>query len=227
MEVIIPAAGLSTRFPNMPPKYLLKDKDGQLMIKKSVGNLIDQFPVSIGILKSHNTLYNSEKTLKDTFGNEVNILIIDNPTKGPADTISQIIKNLKITGSIFIKDCDNYWKAENISEENSVWTGRLSDYPTLSNVSAKSYVVSNDQDIIINIVEKKVVSENFVAGGYQFNSSEEFIKEYETISRNLNSEIFISAVIDSMIHNKKIFFKRSIKDFIDVGTINEWREYNR
>ena len=30
MEVIVPAAGLSTRFPNMPPKYLLTDSNGNI-----------------------------------------------------------------------------------------------------------------------------------------------------------------------------------------------------
>ena len=35
MEIIVPAAGLSTRFPHMKPKYLLRDADGVVMVEFS------------------------------------------------------------------------------------------------------------------------------------------------------------------------------------------------
>ena len=36
MEIIVPAAGLSTRFPNMRPKYTLTDFTGKMMFEKAI-----------------------------------------------------------------------------------------------------------------------------------------------------------------------------------------------
>jgi len=226
MELIIPAAGLSTRFPNMKPKYLLSDDMGVVMIKNAVGKLVEQFSSHIAILKEHNEKYQSEQTLRELFGNKIHIIILDEPTKGPAETVYQIIKKANIKGSFFIKDCDNYWDAPAIEEENAVWTGRLKDNPYMTNVAAKSYVVANDQNIITSIIEKQVVSEDFVAGGYQFASAEEFCSEYEYVSKFYNKEIFVSSIIDSMLSKDKVFVKRTVTNFVDVGTLKDWEDYN-
>ena len=53
MEIIIPCAGLSTRFPNLRPKYLLTDYKGSLMIENSEKNFIGKYNVTIVILELH------------------------------------------------------------------------------------------------------------------------------------------------------------------------------
>ena len=60
MEILVPAAGLSTRYPNMRPKYLLYDYKSDLMLK----NAISQFEgtkhsVTVGILEEHVTRYDA------------------------------------------------------------------------------------------------------------------------------------------------------------------------
>jgi len=227
MELIIPAAGLSTRFPNMKPKYLLADDNGVLMIKRAVGDLISKYRSHIAILKEHDEKYQAGKIIKDLFGDQINIIIIDTPTRGPAETVYNVIKTAKINGSIFIRDCDNYWSVDTIHDENAVWTGQLSDNPFMTNVSAKSYVVKNDQNIITSIIEKQVISENFVAGGYQFIESQEFCNEFEYIEKLTTNELFLSSVIDSMLSKGHIFLSRTVINFIDVGTLTDWEEYNR
>ena len=103
MELIIPAAGLSTRFPNMKPKYLLSDDAGVVMIKNAVGKLIEKYPAHIAILKEHDEKYQASQTLRELFGDKINIIILDAPTKGPAETVYKIIQLAGITGSFFIK----------------------------------------------------------------------------------------------------------------------------
>ena len=38
MEIILPCAGLSSRFPNLRPKYLLTDYSGKMMIEGAIKN---------------------------------------------------------------------------------------------------------------------------------------------------------------------------------------------
>jgi 2-C-methyl-D-erythritol 4-phosphate cytidylyltransferase len=55
MEIIIPAAGLSTRFPNMRPKYTLTDYTGKMMIEKSISfksYLISKIMIKSSIVSS-------------------------------------------------------------------------------------------------------------------------------------------------------------------------------
>jgi hypothetical protein len=131
-----------------------------------------------------------------------------------------------IKGSFFVKDCDNYWTPTNLQEENAVWTGSLKDHPYMTNVTAKSYVIANNQHIITSIIEKQVVSEDFVAGGYQFTCADYYCTEYEYVSKTANSEIFISSVIDSMLAKNTMFVRKTVQNFIDVGTLKDWEDYN-
>ena len=59
MEIIMPAAGLSTRFSNMRPKYILADFQGKYMFERSLDSFIGKHNITIGILKEHNDKYNS------------------------------------------------------------------------------------------------------------------------------------------------------------------------
>jgi hypothetical protein len=93
MEVIVPAAGLSTRFPNMKPKYLLLDKNDRMMLAKSINPYLSEgHNVTVGILQAHIDKYDSYNLLKAQFGDKINIVVIPKVTSGPADTVYQIIK---------------------------------------------------------------------------------------------------------------------------------------
>ena len=60
MEIIVPAAGLSSRFPGMKPKYLLYDYKHEMMLKNAIGPLL-KYNVTIGILKEHDDMFEARK----------------------------------------------------------------------------------------------------------------------------------------------------------------------
>ena len=62
-NLILPVAGLSSRYPNMRPKWLLTMPDGKLMIEKSITGLeINKFnKVYVVVLKEHLTKYVDKK----------------------------------------------------------------------------------------------------------------------------------------------------------------------
>ena len=77
MEIIMPCAGLSTRFPDMRPKYLLTDYSGEMMITKAAKNFIGKHKITVIILKQHDEKYNARQKVSEAFDVKVRIIILD------------------------------------------------------------------------------------------------------------------------------------------------------
>ncbi len=228
MEVIVPAAGLSSRFPGMKPKYLLYDYKHDLMLKNAIEPYLSYYnhKITVGILKEHNDKYNAEMFIRNDLP-KVNVVILDEPTKGPADTVYQIIKKsgkINLNDDLLIKDCDSFFE-HNVSKGNYVCTSNIADHQVLKRLASKSFVIANDQDIITNIIEKNVVSDTFCVGGYKFESVKMFMNAFEHLS-TMTNEIFVSHVIQHCLSNGHTFVRKNVFNYIDVGTAEDWFEYN-
>jgi hypothetical protein len=224
MEIIIPAAGLSTRFPDMKPKYLLFDYKHDMMMINVLRPFKERgFKIHIGILKEHEESYNVTEQIQHEYG-DCFIHILDKPTKGPADTVYQIIKMAGLdTSEIFIKDCDSFFDHE-FSDGNYVCVSKISQHEILNKIYSKSFIISNNNGIITDIVEKEVVSDTFCVGGYKFSSARMFKKEFESITSE--KEMFVSDVISRCINNNEVFTEKHVNNYVDVGTASQWFDYN-
>jgi len=223
MQVIVPAAGLSSRFPNMKPKYLLEDFENKLMLEKAIKPYLDAgLSITIGVLKEHNEKYNSKQVIKEKLGDKVNVVIIPELTKGPADTAYQILQNIG-EDEFIIKDCDSYF-THTLTEGNYICVSDIADYPNLNRPEAKSYIITDADGNVNNIVEKKVVSNKFCLGGYKFQSVKEYKEAFESISQE--REVFVSDVIAVMLQSGHTFKEKLSLNYVDVGTSQEWFNYN-
>jgi hypothetical protein len=226
MEIIMPAAGLSTRFPNMRPKYILADFQGKYMFERSLESFIGKHNITIGILKEHNDQYNTAEYIKNEYGDSIQVIILENRTTGPADTVYQILKQAGLTTEEFlIKDCDSFFDHD-YQEGNYVCVSNIKDHEILKRLASKSFIVSNDQGIITSIIEKQVVSDKFCVGGYKFESANMFMSAFEKLKDAHVKEIFVSHIIEECLNNGAIFKESSVKNYVDVGTAEEWFEYN-
>jgi dTDP-glucose pyrophosphorylase len=228
MEIIVPCAGLSTRFPNMRPKYLLTDYRGKLMIENAIQPFLNNHNITIAILKEHDEKFKAQQKLRDVFGDLVNIVVLEKPTNGPADTVFQTIciqKEINLKDQLLIKDCDSFYDA-NIIEGNAIYIFKLSKNKDIRNASAKSYTITNNQNIITTVVEKQIVSDNFCVGGYQFETVDVFFEACVKLKLNATSELFVSNVIDYLVSNGHVFVESEVDNFVDVGTSEDWFKYN-
>jgi choline kinase len=225
MEVIVPAAGLSSRFAGMKPKYLLYDYKHDLMLKNAIAPYLGKYRVTIGILKEHNDAYNAELYIKNDMP-EVNVVVLKKQTKGPADTVYQILRSMKVNpdDGLLIKDCDSFFDHE-VTDNSYICTSNIADHKILKNLSAKSFVISNNQDIITNIIEKNVVSDSFCVGAYKFEKIRMFVDGFNHLS-TMKNEIFVSHVIQHCLISGYTFVRKNVSNYIDVGTAEDWFEYN-
>jgi hypothetical protein len=182
--------------------------------------------ITVGILKEHDEKYNSVGFLLHEFGDRIKVIVLDELTKGPADTVYQIIKkaNVDKTKQLFIKDCDSFFGSDIPKDSNFICTSNIADHKVLKKLSSKSFVTKNEQNIVTDIIEKKVVSDTFCVGGYGFKTVQSYCDMFEKL--DTSNEIFVSDVIAGLLNQKEIFTSCDVYNYTDVGTAEDWHEYN-
>lgn len=228
MNLLLPVAGGSTRFPNMKPKWLLNNPNENLMIVEAIKglNLKEFKKIYIIALEEHLVEFKFEIGIKNEFkklhcADKLEFVILKQRTVSQPQTIARAILQANIEGQIYIKDSDNYFK-ESRHSGNFISTYDLNNID-LVHAKNKSYVVTNDQGMILNIVEKRIISSTFNVGGYGFESAKKFLKYYNKLKHNEN--LYISHVIYQMILDGIKFQKSTVKEYIDWGTFKEWALY--
>jgi phosphatidate phosphatase PAH1 len=71
----------------------------------------------------------------------------------------------------------------------------------------------------------QIVSNDFCVGGYQFSSAELYKATFEKIKSDTR-ENFVSNIVDYLNANGEVFVKNEVENFIDVGTAEDWFDYN-
>ena len=228
MDIIIPCAGLSTRFPNMRPKYLLVDYLGRRMIELAASPYLGKIRLHAVILRQHDERYGVSELFSKVFGETVNPIILPQPTSGPAETIYQALSmiGLDSDSSFMVHDCDSIFDHDALGNGNHIYVDSLANHPDLRTPANKSYVEINDQGIVISVMEKRIISDMFCVGGYQFKSAEEYRTAYGDLVESSMGEIYISSVIDHLISNGSIFTTKPVNGFVDLGTKEDWERFN-
>lgn len=228
--LILPVAGKSSRFPGMRPKWLLTMPNGKLMIEDAVKGLELQKYSKIVIIclsehiKKYCDLEMLKKTFKKNISKKIDFLILKKPTSCQAETVAKAIIKFSLSGAIYIKDCDNYFESSFI-DSNVISTVNLNEID-LVDAKNKSYVQLGKKGNVENIVEKKVISEDFCCGGYGFKSGKEFLQTYKHLhSKNPEEEIYISHVVYAMLLNGESFITKAAQNYVDFGTLREYRHY--
>jgi hypothetical protein len=228
MRVIVPCAGSSSRFPDMPPKWMLPDHDGVPMVVRAVAGLnlpLDRFVFTI--LREHVVKYDALAGLQSAFGGTVDCVILDYPTRSQSETVAETIKRHGITGPVMVKDSDNHFAIDHLEESyNYVSVASLHDFD-LINARNKSYTLVDQDGILVNIREKQVISDLFSVGGYYFQDAEDFVATYDELqgpARAGSGELYISEIIAYMVLNGASFRVKKVERYEDWGTIHEWRK---
>jgi len=233
-NLIIPVAGQSSRFPNMRPKWLMTMPDGLIMLEKSVSkfelSLFDK--IYVVALKEHIEKYTNKnlliKSLKKNISKKVELVILKKKTSCPTETIINFLKIKKISGSILIKDCDNQFsisktdlRTKNL--KNSIYAINVKSLD-LIDAKNKSYIQINNDDLVINIIEKSVISDLFCCGAYCFENVNDFYK-YGSQLLKKSKNVFISHIILKMILEGNEFKFKKAFDYADWGTWEEFKKW--
>ena len=211
MNILIPMAGLGTRFSNagyILPKPLI-DVKGKPMIQHVIENLNIEANFIFLVQKEHYNKYNLETILKNIV-NDCKIIIVDGITEGAACTTLLAKEYINNDNPLLIANSDQF------IEWNSDWfyyetNQNKSDGIILTfndNNSKWSFAEIDDNQNVIRVAEKEVISNNASVGIYYYSKGSDYVKYSEQmINKNLrvNNEFYICPVYNEFINdNKKI-----------------------
>lgn len=197
--LIIPAAAYAEINEQFIPEIFKINDTGRMNI---ISNMID-LPLSdfdkiyIVVNQRIDEIYNIENMLNvqlknEEFDDKTCIVVVKN-TRNVVDTVLQTVEQIPYSKfGVFIKDADASFNITELNNENTVYTYKLEDVKEI-NPSSKSYVSTTSDDVVLNIIEKRVISSEFCVGGYYFNDIKKFIDLCECVSEY--DKLYLSNVI--------------------------------
>ena len=232
-------AGLGQRFLDAGisiPKYLLNiDKEGTSLLEESIRSLkISKSTYVLLICNKKHKLYKSElNSILENFNFNHKVLYIEN-TNGQANTAFEACKEL--IASAYLKNKpviffngDSILKSRNINAltlEMGNSDGLIDVF--FSNKPCYSFITTNGRKVI-NIAEKKVISNDATSGLYFFSSPSLYIDKFiEGNFLHFESEVYISDIYEYLIKKGlTVTFSKSIdkKDTQILGTPEEYYKY--
>lgn len=228
MHLILPIAGSSSRFPDMRPKWMLTHPRGRMMITEAVSKLsLDRFDgVTVVGLETHEREHRFEHALRQEFSQldgmpPVNVILLDSPTRSQPETVARGLIASGVKGPFYVKDSDNRFR-DTPAPENSVTCLDLHSM-SMVNASNKSYVAADEHGVIVNIVEKRIISSHFCVGGYGFLSAEDYLHQWELLKDQSN--LYISHIVFGLMLAGSQFRMRIASDYDDWGTLSDWNKY--
>lgn len=187
--IVIPMAGLSSRFKKAgfdKPKYMLEAR-GQTLFSHSVSSFEKYFEKEeflFIVLDVHDTAKFVQKSATELGISNFRIVVLDEPTRGQAETVYLGLKATPIeaTTAITIFNIDtfrpgfSYPDSFNINDVDGYLETFIGTGANWSNVLP----ISKGSDKVIRTAEKQEISEFCCTGLYYFRKAEKFLQLFES-----------------------------------------------
>ena len=229
MDLLVPCAGKSSRFPTDIPKFLLSMPDGRLMFELAVAPFIQGADsILFAVLREHDDRFQASSIIRQLIP-DCEILILDEVTRGQAETVLRMVEHSRLNGAFLVKDSDSHFEPlENydpIFNYISLCSAREAPDVKLYN---KSFAVINEQGYIVGTVEKEITSELFSCGGYFFADPQSYIEGFNRYEHlQVGGEFYLSQIIDLMIESGHVFRPMRCREYQDWGTHKDWVAYRK
>lgn len=228
--LLLPCAGRSSRYPGVRPKWMLTLPDGTLALARAAASVpADGYGrIVIAVRADHEAAYGCQALLERVFEGAAEIVVLEEETRGPADTIAQMIRLAHVDGPMAIKDADSFFDPAPLPEGSFVAVSDVRRTPEMANVGAKSFAVTNESGLIVEMVEKSLASNIVCVGLYGLADAALFLEHFDAIAcESKASEIFVSQVMNRAIGAGAPVVPQEVRGLIDVGTLEDWRRYVR
>lgn len=220
---------------NELPIFLNRHPDGKLLAEKAIEgiypNSYDQIIYSTS--KSINDEFGANNILEKEIGKKYNVLFFEQEyqTNGPAESVYLTLKGLKIEGEFVVRDSLNKIILDNNETGNFVAGLNLITYDEdVYNLRTKSFIVTNEQKQILDVIEKRLKSDIISVGLYGFKNVSDFFLAYENLNdRNYPiGKMYISNIISYLIgYKQRVFHCADVSFHEDWGTAETWSKVQK
>lgn len=216
-NLIVPVAADKLEYKEKMPNVFSLNSDGVMFCVNSILGLnLEVFDsIYFTILNSQNQKYCLKELFQIQFKRlgikNAFVVILEDSTKSEPETVYKTIVKENIEGAIFIKDADSFFSGT-VCRENGVAVYPLEEMHNV-NPQNKSYVTVDDMYYVTNIIEKRIVSHLFSAGGYCFENVNDFCSYFNLLEKE--DGLYLSHLIYSMLLDKNIFRPMLVDNYID------------
>lgn len=220
-SLIVPIASYKIEYLSTLPPVFQEDEDGLMPCIKAVQSLDYSLfdHIYFTILRPLDERHDLQKRLQEQFYRiglpKTEVIVLNAPTSSQPETIYLTIQQAHITGAFFIKDADCSFAGE-VLPQNSVVIYPLESLSWV-NPQHKSYVAVDDNFYVTNIIEKKIISHYFLAGGYCFEDANIFCQYFQHFSGQKG--LYLSHIIYAMLLDKHIFRPILATEYTDFEDI--------
>lgn len=219
MILLIPCCGESERFNGIKKQFLMHPNGMPLPLFSASG--ITGYDKRYFIFLQNDYFLHGDTEFK--YYQPEEILLLNHSTKSQVHTIQLSLQTLinanQINGSdsIYIKDCDNYFRSAAIKNCVSTIDPAMGVH-SLVNLNKKSYSLVDNLKRLHCIKERGMYTNYMNVGGYGFENIFDFLI-YS------NKKKYISEVVQAAINDGEVFAINDVSQYIDYGTQTDWDEY--
>jgi len=236
INVIVPMCGVSERFTledYTVPKFTL-DVNGVPMYAASVNSFKISVEHRLTFLVNTQVAveYNLVNTIKSHF-EHANVVLIDQPTLGFADTVLQAQPHVDNNIPSLILCCDQMVEYDSV-EYNKMLTdpdigGSLLTFDCDSGDVGWTYALVDLMDNITRVACKIPISDTAIVGSYHYTDSREMfelLRQLIQMRVTVNGEYYVRSTIDSSINTcNKPWKSFRVEQMIPLGTPRDYEKY--
>ena len=235
MNILIPMGGKGLRFKDSGmsiPKPLI-DVDGETMISRVIDSIKIDGKFTYIVRKDHVENYRIDEIITSKKQGSIRILKEDNEGQTQTCLLAEdIIDNDE---PLFIVNCDNYfvWNEETFKSllANNTIDGAAFTFTDHYRRSHWCFAEVDENNRILNLVEKKPISDVALAGGFYWRKGSDFVKYAKQIIENNiraeNGEFYLGSVFNAAIQDGKNIINYKIEDMKCLGTPEELADFTQ
>jgi len=235
MNILIPMGGKGLRFKGSDmsvPKPLI-NVNGEIMISRVINSIKIEGNFTYIVRRDHIKDYRIDEIIKDIKNGSIRVLEEDNDGQTQTCLLAEdIIDNDE---PLFIVNCDNYfvWNEKTLSSliEDEAVDGAAFTFTDDKKRSHWCFAEVDENNRILNLVEKNPISNIALAGGFYWRKGSDFVKyAKETISKNIkaeNGEFYLGGVFNQAIQDGKNIVNHKIDDMKCMGTPEELEDFSK
>lgn len=237
LNLLIPLAGDGSRFKkagfNDPKPFI--DINGQPMIERVIKNLALEDPYKLILIVNKNHYKgNFDREWLQTLHTPIDIVEIHEKTEGAACTVLKAQTNIENSNELIIANSD---QLINQPLQNSINYARENELDgliltTVSDEEKWSYSLTNEDNLVVRVEEKKVISPHATIGIYYFKHGSDFVSGAKSmIAKNIRTqgEFYVAPVYNEIIARncrvENFYIGEIHQDFFGLGTPEDLLKY--
>lgn len=212
INIVIPMAGKGSRFKDAGytfPKPLI-DIKGKTMIEVVANNLTphDDHRFIFICQREHYETYDLYNVLKNATNNKFDVVQLNGITEGAACTVLSAMQYINNERELIIANSDQFIQADINAFINTARAGDRDGLIMTFEASHPkwSYAACDNQGRVIEVAEKRPISEHATAGIYYFKHGKDFVEAAQSmIRKNIrhNNEFYVCPVYNELILQDK------------------------